>query len=339
MRSLLTIAVLITAFLAPACTGQAPDVQKADAPAQPAGQPVAQPVAQPVNAPPAAEHPLLAVKHIVVISIDGLRPDLAMRADMPNLRSVMDRGSYSLWARTTELSVTLPSHVSMLTGVTPEKHKITWNDDRTGPDALTYPSLLDRAKAAGYSTALIAVKAKFRLLAKSASVDHSFIVDSDNDTEDVQAGDKAVEFIKSYKPDVMFVHFGSVDGIGHRDGWGTPTQIRAIELVDRQLGRILSAINDIGETDSTAIIISADHGGAGKSHGANDPRSRHIPWIAAGPGFRQNYDLTGNRELTINTEDTYATACWLLGLDPGKDIDGKPIKQIEQVGELLQPKP
>ncbi|GIW74943.1 MAG: hypothetical protein KatS3mg104_0006 [Phycisphaerae bacterium] len=57
-----------------------------------------------------------AEPRVLIISIDGLRPDLALRAEMPNLRSLLRNGSYSFWAYTTPAAITLPSHTSMLTG-------------------------------------------------------------------------------------------------------------------------------------------------------------------------------------------------------------------------------
>src|SRR5690349_16024485 len=73
--------------------------------------------------------PVDAIDRVLVISVDGLRPDLLARAYTPNLHALMQAGSFTLWARTTAVSVTLPSHVSMLTGVTPQRHEIDWNRD------------------------------------------------------------------------------------------------------------------------------------------------------------------------------------------------------------------
>ena len=58
----------------------------------------------------AAAKPVAEVTHAVIISVDGMRPDLALRADMPNMRKMLERGSFSFWARTTELSITAESH-------------------------------------------------------------------------------------------------------------------------------------------------------------------------------------------------------------------------------------
>jgi len=93
-------------------------------------------------------------------------------------------------------------------------------------------------------------------------------------------------------------------------------------------------------TDSTAFIITADHGGFGRQHGPDDPRCRYIPWICFGPGIRQNLDLTTLDLSTtgrdaIDTEDTFCTACYLLGIPIIKPVDGKAVKQVVRRDELL----
>ncbi len=88
---------------------------------------------------------------------------------------------------------------------------------------------------------------------------------------------------------------------------------------------MLAALDQAGIRSTTVVIVTADHGGLGKTHGGEDPRSRSIPWIAAGPGVRRGYDLTREGTLTVNTEDTAATACWLLGLHPTVELDGRPV--------------
>jgi len=119
-----------------------------------------------------------------------------------------------------------------------------------------------------------------------------------------------------------------VDNVGHLNGWGTPEQIRAVEEADAAVGIVLRALRESGTLDSTLILLTADHGGAARTHAPDDPRSRHIPWIAAGPGIRRNFDLTRYAELNINTEDTFATASYLLNIPIDEDIDGKAVLQV-----------
>src|SRR3984957_17743813 len=107
--------------------------------------------------------PIPAIQKVLIVSIDGLRPDLALRADTPTIHQLIKDGSFSFWARTTAESVTLPSHTSMLTGAQPIKHGIQWNMELPldYPVYPAYPTLFQLAKKAGYTTAMAAGKNKF----------------------------------------------------------------------------------------------------------------------------------------------------------------------------------
>src|SRR5687768_7389875 len=77
--------------------------------------------------PARLERPVPQIERALLVSIDGCRPHVLLRAKMPTVRKLIDSGSYSFWARTVPVAVTLPAHASMLTGVTPDKHGITFN--------------------------------------------------------------------------------------------------------------------------------------------------------------------------------------------------------------------
>src|SRR5262245_2412763 len=112
-------------------------------------------------------------RRALIISVDGLRPDVMLRADAPRIRKLMAEGSFTCWAQTTAVAVTLPSHVSMLTGVRPQRHQIEWNYDvpLSQPVYPAVPTIFELAHKAGYSTALVAAKAKFDVLNKPGTID------------------------------------------------------------------------------------------------------------------------------------------------------------------------
>ena len=288
----------------------------------------------------AAGENISQIQRVLIISVDGLRPDLLLRARTPHIRSLMERGAYSMWARTTEMSITLPSHTSMLTGVTPEYHRIFWNHyiENFYPPV---PTIFELAHKVGLpdhrlTTGIVAGKIKFHELEKPGTVDYADVY-QDREGSNLEVGQSAADMIRHHSPQVMFVHLPDVDVAGHGKGWGTPDQIEAIERADEAVGMILDALKKKGLVQSTLIILSSDHGGQGGGHGPNDPRSRHIPWIVAGPGIRKNYDLTRFGSLVINTEDTFATACTLMHIPLPEYIDGKFVKQIvEPRDELLK---
>jgi hypothetical protein len=283
---------------------------------------------------PAVAAPLRPVKSIdraLIISIDGLRPDLLARGEARNLRWLMRSGSFSLWAVTVPAAVTLPSHTTMLTGVRPEIHGVTWNGDKPGAYPRV-PTLFQLARQSGMTTALASGKTKFSAFAAPGALDWSSI----RAAGDRQVTDEAIAILRGHRPNVLFVHLPGPDVAGHTYGWGSPQQVDAVQHADAQVGRLLDTLSDLGLTDSTFILISADHGGTGLSHGGPDPRSRTIPWIAAGPGVRRNYDLTREPRLRVRTEDTFATVSMMLGLPINSRVQGRPVVQIlAERGELM----
>jgi predicted AlkP superfamily pyrophosphatase or phosphodiesterase len=283
--------------------------------------------------------PQMQIERVLIVSIDGLRPDVMLLSDAPTLRSLIANGSYSLWAKTTVQSVTLPSHVSMLTGVVVETHGVVWNGEMPFKEAVypKRPTLFQIAKQAGYTTGLASGKDKFDIFQAPGALDHSWVTDKSVCTDE-QVADEAVKIIEQFSPEVMFVHFPGVDTAGHSKGWNSPEQREAITVADAQLKRVLDATDKAGVLNKTLVIVSADHGGSARVHGPEDIRSRIIPWIASGSAVRKNYDLTLlGKQFDVQTFDTFSTACYVLGLAPDRGVDGKPIVQIFEQAELVQP--
>jgi predicted AlkP superfamily pyrophosphatase or phosphodiesterase len=108
---------------------------------------------------------------LVVISVDGLRPDYVTAADahgakIPNLRKFLHDGTYALGVTGVIPTVTYPSHTTLMTGVWPAKHGILANQtfdpmqkNHEGwywyAEDIRVPTLWDAALAAGRMTASI----------------------------------------------------------------------------------------------------------------------------------------------------------------------------------------
>ncbi len=277
----------------------------------------------PVSAKPV--RPFADVEHVIIISMDGMRPDRLLLANMPTVRGMIARGAYSFWAKTTAVAITLPSHTSMLTGVTPRKHGIEWNKDLplSEPVYPNFPTIFEMARRVGYSTAMTTGKSKFDALNKPGTIQYVRMPSKDEDDNDNSLA-AAIKIITTHRPEVMFVHLPEVDKRGHKFGWASAEQFAAIERTDGHIKALLDALAVAGIAERTVVILTADHGGAGKTHGPDDPRSRHIPWIITGPHVKPG-DLTADADLVINTEDTCATACYLLGLSQLPYFDGRPV--------------
>ncbi|MBI5168404.1 MAG: alkaline phosphatase family protein [Candidatus Eisenbacteria bacterium] len=274
--------------------------------------------------------PALASRHVIVVSLDGLRPDVALRANMPAFRALMRRGAFTMYATTTDVAITLPSHTSMLTGVPPEQHGITYNADPRPVDrpAPEWPTLFEVAHQAGLSTAMAVGKSKFSVLCPAGALDTSFVPVRGSVYSDSAVAATAARWIATRRPQVLFVHLPGLDAIGHAKGWGSEEQVAGAEAVDRAFAAVLRAVAHAGLTDSTLVIVSADHGGAGKTHGGLDARSRLIPWIAAGPGVKHDFDLALLPATQVRTEDTFATAAAWMGITLEKPVVGRSVDEV-----------
>jgi len=108
---------------------------------------------------------------LVMISVDGMRPDYITEADahgakVPNLRRFLKEGTYAEGVVGVVPTVTYPSHTTLVTGVWPAKHGIFANttfdplqQNQGGwywyTEDIHVPTLWDVATAAGRTTASI----------------------------------------------------------------------------------------------------------------------------------------------------------------------------------------
>lgn len=260
--------------------------------------------------------------HVLVISIDGLRPDAIAKYEAPTLRRLMAGGRYSLSAQTISISKTLPSHTSMLTGVDVDQHKITWNSDRTGEFGhVEVPTVFGLAHEAGYATAAFYSKSKFHHIDAPETIDHvrgprgGLIPWNAGRTTDL-----VLEHLERARPNLTFVHLADADFTGHNFGWMGHMYGMAVRETDRAVARILDAADKTFGRGAYTVILTSDHGGHGKSHGSADPVDTTIPWIVWGAGVQQGPALTG-----IRTMDTAATVLWMLGVAAPASLVGQPV--------------
>lgn len=113
--------------------------------------------------------PLAWSAPVLLISIDGLRPDYVTRADehglkIPNLRRLIKEGVFAEGVTGVVPTITYPSHTTLVTGVWPAKHGILANTtfDPTNENmagwywyasAINVPTLWQAASDAGMITA------------------------------------------------------------------------------------------------------------------------------------------------------------------------------------------
>ena len=279
----------------------------------PVPPPISSPIPQaPLPTPTPQPHQL--AERVLIISFDGLMPGAIGKAPMSNLITLMQDSAYSLSAQTTLPSSTLPSHASMLTGYCPAQHGVYWNDLVPENGYARGVNVFDLAHSAGLRTVMVVGKEKLRQIVRPESTDVFIFKEADSTIATLAVA----EIRKGF--DLMFVHFPNGDVVGHEWGWMGGVQMWAFREEDKYLGRLLTALDESGLRPGTLLIITADHGGIGHSHGGDLPQETTIPWIVSGPGV-----IPGPLTSFIQTTDTGVTAAYMLGLAPAPDWDGIPV--------------
>lgn len=231
--------------------------------------------------PARAAEPAVRVYQIVV---DGLRVDEVDR--MPTLRRLSQEGTYYPDARALMVAETTTNHLSMLTGLRPDRHGMPGNsvprlsvrvsDNRryTRADSIL---TLARRQAPELRTAVIGAKTYVAELAKhdrtgdgeqdatrtNTPVTAIPVVDSALDAE---TGGEALRISRELDPDLLFLNLGEVDRVGHVDETGGLDErglplLRqyALQNADLQLGNLVAELERSDRWERSVLIVTADH--------------------------------------------------------------------------------
>lgn len=228
--------------------------------------------------------PVPLVDHVVVITVDGLRPDALAAAPAPNLQALL-AGSVAGEARAVEMPETLPSHVSMAAGVPPSVHGVTFNNDRN--QELARDTIFNRVHDSGGRTGLYYGKTKLRMLAPRGSADIAYgnVIGQDQLGMIGRVAQRFVDDFDRQAFRLAWVQLREPDWEGHNFGWMSDRYLAALRAADAEVGRILAAIAASEHAAGTAVLLTSDHGGEGNSHhGGGTELSFRVPFACRVPG-------------------------------------------------------
>lgn len=226
-------------------------------------------------------------KKVLIIGIDGVRPDALEAADTPNIDALIANGIFSPDALNDDITSSGPGWSSILCSVWSDKHGVTDNSF-AGENYGQFPPLFARVEAFNpeLSTASICHWAPINDEIVQTSADFVLNVTSD---EDLSA--QSVIHIAGADPDFMFIHFDDVDHAGHSYGYGPdiPEYISSIEQVDYLMGPIMLAIINRPDyaNEDWLILVTTDHGGLGFGHGGNSIEEERVFVLASGNSVDQ----------------------------------------------------
>jgi hypothetical protein len=295
-------------------------------------------------------------KKALFVIVDGIAADVIESQPTPFLKAISKVGGYTRahvggekagYSQTPTISAV--GYNSLLTGTWVNKHNV-WDNDIKAPNynywtifrffnaqfpqkkTAVFSSWLDnRTKLVGESmpeTGNLKLTHHFDgLELDTAQYPHDKKRDFMHQIDEAVVNN-AVDYIKKEAPDLSWVYLEYTDDMGHGYGDG-PEYFRAVDLMDKQMGRLWEAIQYRQKQfkEEWVIYITTDHGRdakTGKGHGGQSDRERST-WIVTNAKGLNEYFKTGNPGIV----DIMPSMARFLGLQIPRtqllEVDGIPL--------------
>ncbi len=286
---------------------------------------------------------------VLLVTIDTLRADRVGGALTPAINLLGSRGMRFSAARTVA-PLTLPAHVSLMTGVFPPVHRVRLNGVHRFDGS--HPTLAQLFREVGYDTAAFVgafvLDRQFGLNIGFATYDDqvprhpdaSLRLEAERPATEV--ADRAISWIQARqvardpRPSFLWVHFYDPHA-----PYNPPPEARAqangdayggeVAYADAQFGRLLSAVRNAGREARTLVAVMGDHGESLGEHGERThgmllyDGALRIPLVVAGPGVP-----AGERRQVVSLVDVAPTLLRLAGLAVPAGMQG--IDLLDEAG-------
>ena len=253
---------------------------------------------------------------VILILVDGMRPDGMMACGHEYPQKFVSEASYSLSARTVMPSVTLPCHMSLFHSVDPDRHGILSNT--YVPQVRPIVGLFDRLDMYGKKCAFFYTWEELRDLSRPDHLHRALCLNQHKQADtDIKITDEAIRYINAEEPDFLFLYLGETDEVGgHSCGWMSEQYMASVAKAWGCIEKLVSEISD----DYT-VIVCADHGGHDRSHGSDCPEDMTIPVAIRGPRFEKGRELEN-----VSIKDIATTVADLLEVPAVKEWEGKVLR-------------
>lgn len=251
-------------------------------------------------------------KKVVLILVDGMRPDAFESCGNPFVESLKKIGECRMNAQTVMPSVTLPCHMSLFHSAEPSRHGILSNT--YVPQIHYIEGLIDRIAHRGGKCAMFYNWEELRDLCRPGdTLDYSLFINEERAPgTDVRITDAAVHYIQNEKPDFVFLYLGETDEVGHGNGWMSEKYLETVNTAIDCVKRVYDILGD-----DYSLILTADHGGHDRGHGSDMPEDMTIPIICIGKDFKKGADVDGG-----SIKDIAPTIVDLMGIEPVREWEG-----------------
>jgi arylsulfatase A-like enzyme len=273
-----------------------------------------------------------ALHRVIVLVLDGLRPDALDAFSLPHLQRLRHRAAATLSATTVAPSVTWAAMTSLLTGVHPAVHGIVRDQPHIPrPRAILTPLAQVIADAGLATSAFMAdVPFVYRGLATRIARRLGFGAARFAGRNAAEIVFIARQTLQAQRHGLILLHWPDADRAGHEHGWMSPEYGIAARGLDAATG-LLSAVTQVERDPHSLLLICADHGGGGdkaNDHASAHPLDRTVPVLAIGGRV-----CAGEIEGAVNLLDLPPTVLWALGLPIPGSYTGQALRMLVEQPE------
>ncbi|WP_246542310.1 alkaline phosphatase family protein [Collimonas antrihumi] len=214
----------------------------------------------------------------LVIGVDGMQYEKLQEAitagQAPNIAKFHVAKTYIggiVGSPTEQATYSGPGWTTILTGAWANRHKVTANDGKLRNQADSVFKLIKNADATRRAASIVSWNTINDNFARDIDLGYIDLAEKCNDVDQCVA-DKASGALRFGDFDFVFAHFDEPDKTGHAVGF-VPAYQAAIQIVDGQVGQVLTALHRRQQTHSDEdwlVIVTPDHGRAlpdGHHHG------------------------------------------------------------------------
>ncbi|MBC7504491.1 MAG: alkaline phosphatase family protein, partial [Sandarakinorhabdus sp.] len=216
---------------------------------------------------------------LILISVDGLRPDYLARGVTPNINALAASGVRARFMRPSFPSLTFPNHYTLVTGMRPDDHGIVNNnmEDPNIPetkfalsnrDAVSDRRWWDQAEPVWVTAEKAGVRTATMFWPGSEAPIHGVRPEQWMPFDGKLPNSDRIAQILTWvdepkRPSFMTLYFDSVDHDGHEFGPDAPQTTAAMAEVDARIGDLVAGLKARGVTAN--IVLVSDHGMANVS--------------------------------------------------------------------------
>lgn len=250
---------------------------------------------------------------VLLVLIDGLRPDGLANSTHPFLKNFKRECTYTEEGNSVFPSVTLPCHMSIFHSVNPDRHGVM--DNIYIRPVHRVVGLFDLLANNKKDCFFFYTWEELRDIGRPGSlVQQEFCSYNRYGAQaDCRMCDRTIEALKNEQPDFMFYYTGNTDEVAHKYGWMSQEYYEAIDLASKNIERIVEVL-----PANYTLIICADHGGHGRSHGTTMPEDMIIPIMFYGLPWEKDKKISN-----MGLLDIAPTVASLLGCEPDPGWEGR----------------